>query len=78
MAAARAAYAFAKTNDKFVILGGANTAEVLSAETIKYLATLPSLDALRGKIVGILQAPGAQLARLASAYATKDGAAAAE
>ncbi len=78
MAAARATYLFSKTNDKLVILGGANGNEVLSAATIKYLATLPSLDALRGQLIGILQAPGAQLARLANAYATKDAAAAAE
>lgn len=72
MAAARVVYNFAKTNDKLVMLGGANSQEVLSVETLKFLATLPSLDALRGKLIGILQAPGAQLARLANAYATKD------
>ena len=72
MAAARVVYNFAKTNDKLVILGGANSQEVLSIDTLKFLATLPSLDALRGKLVGLLQAPGAQLARLANAYATKD------
>ncbi len=71
MAAARVAYGFAKDNEKLVILGGANSQEPLSLETIKFLATLPSLDALRGKLVGLLQAPGAQLARLANAYATK-------
>jgi large subunit ribosomal protein L10 len=72
MAAARIVYNFAKTNDKLVILGGANSQEVLSLETLKFLATLPSLDALRSKLIGILQAPGAQLARLANAYATKE------
>lgn len=77
MAAARVVYGFAKDNEKLVILGGANSQEVLSTETIKFLATLPSLDALRGKIIGILQAPGAQLARLANAYAEKGGASAA-
>lgn len=73
MAAARVTHAFSKTNDKLVILGGANSNEVLDVATIKYLATLPSLDALRGKLIGILQAPGAQLARLANAYAEKGG-----
>lgn len=72
MAAARVIYNFAKTNNKLVLLGGANSQEVLSVETLNFLATLPSLDALRGKIIGILQAPGAQLARLANAYATKE------
>jgi large subunit ribosomal protein L10 len=71
MAAARVTHKFAKDNEKLVVLGGANSNEVLSLDTIKFLATLPSLDALRGKIIGILQAPGAQLARLANAYATK-------
>lgn len=72
LAAARVVYNFAKTNDKIEIVGGATTTEVLTAEKIKYLATLPSLDALRGKIIGILQAPGAQIARVVNAYATKD------
>lgn len=72
MAAARVVHNFAKTNDKLVMLGGANSNEVLDLNTLKFLATLPSLDALRGKLIGILQAPGAQLARLANAYATKE------
>ncbi len=71
MAAARIAYSFAKDNEKLVIRGGANANEVLSLETLKYLATLPSLDVLRGKIVGLLQAPGAGLARVINAHATK-------
>jgi large subunit ribosomal protein L10 len=73
IAAARITYNFAKANEKLVIIGGANTTEVMDLNKIKFLATLPSLDALRGKLVGILQAPGAQLARLANAYAAKDG-----
>ncbi len=72
LAAARVVYNFAKTNDKIEIVGGATSTEVLTADKIKYLATLPSLDALRGKIIGILQAPGAQIARVVNAYATKD------
>ncbi len=72
MAAARAVYNFAKTNDKLVIIGGASNDGMMSVDKIKYLATLPSLDALRGKIVGLLQAPGAQIARVVNAYATKD------
>jgi large subunit ribosomal protein L10 len=76
LSAARVVYNFAKANNKLVIMGGATSAGVLSMEKIVYLATLPTMDQLRGKIIGILQAPGAQLARLASAYATKDAAAA--
>ncbi len=72
MTAARVAYNFGKTNDKLVIIGGASTDGVMDVEKIKYLATLPSLDALRGKLIGILQAPGAQIARVVNAYATKD------
>jgi large subunit ribosomal protein L10 len=69
--AARVVYDFAKKNKGMVILGGANSDGVLSLETLEFLATLPNLDGLRGKIIGILQAPGAQLARLAQAYADK-------
>jgi len=55
-----------------VIVGGASDTALLDTAKINYLATLPSMDQLRGKLVGLLQAPGAQLARLANAYATKD------
>ena len=71
MAAARVAYSFAKDNEKLVILGGANSQEVLSLETIKFLATLPSLDALRGKLVGLIQAPATKIAQLSTAPAAK-------
>jgi large subunit ribosomal protein L10 len=74
LTAARLTYAFAKDNEKLVILGGASGDDALDPAAIKTLALLPSLDALRGKIIGILQAPGAQLARLAQAYADKGGA----
>lgn len=76
MAAARVVYDFAKKNDKLEIVGGASGADALDLEKIKFLALLPTKDQLRGKIIGILQAPGAQLARLANAYATKDQASA--
>ena len=77
---------FAKTNDKFVVLGGALGKTVMDAAAVKSLAELPSLDELRGKIIGliqapatkiagVLQAPGGQLARVLNAYATKDQAA---
>ena len=73
IAAARVTYEFAKgSNDKFVIIGGATSTEIMDVNKIKYLATLPSMDQLRGKLVGLLQAPGAQLARLANAYAIKE------
>lgn len=76
---------FAKKNDKLVLTGGFMGATVLNADSVKALAALPSLDELRGKIVGLLQAPAsklaaitqapaAQLARVFNAYATKDAA----
>ncbi len=83
VAVAKAAVEFAKTNDKFVVLGGALGDQMLDAAGIKALSELPSLDSLRGKLVGMMQtpatriagvlaAPGAQLARVLAAYATKD------
>jgi large subunit ribosomal protein L10 len=76
LVAARVTYNFAKDNEKLVILGGLSSDGALDPAAIKVLALLPSLDALRGKIIGILQAPAAQLARLAQAYADKGGASA--
>lgn len=83
VAAAKVATAFAKDNEKFVVLGGSLGGQALNADGIKALATLPSIDALRGKLLGlivapatriasILQAPGGQLARVIGAYANKD------
>ena len=85
VAAAKAAIDFAKTNDKFEIVGGAMGSQVLDAEGVKSLASLPSLDELRSKLVGLLvapatkiatitQAPAAQIARVLSAYAEKEAA----
>ena len=84
--APKVAVEFAKTNDKLVILGGAMGATNLDANGVKALASLPSLDELRGKLVGLLQAPAGkiaqvvnapagQLARVVGAYAAKDEAA---
>ena len=86
VAGPKVAVEFAKTNDKFVVLGGALGNQMLDANGVKALSELPSLDALRGKILGllnapatkiagVLQAPGGQLARVMAAYAKKDEAA---
>lgn len=75
VAAARVIYNFTKTNDKLEIVGGANAQGPMDIEKIKYLATLPSLDGLRGKLIGLIQAPGGQIARVINAYATKDASA---
>jgi large subunit ribosomal protein L10 len=86
VAAAKVVVDFAKSNEKLVILGAGLGSNVLNVEGVKALATLPSLDELRGKILGmlqtpatriagVLQAPGGQIARVISAYAKKDEAA---
>ena len=85
VAAPKVAVKFAKGNEKFVILGGAMGATVLDAKGVSSLADLPSLDELRGMLVGLLQAPAgkiartlsapaSQLARVFSAYGSKDAA----
>jgi large subunit ribosomal protein L10 len=83
VAAPKVAAEFAKTNEKFVVLGGAFGRSMLDAKGVKALADLPSLDELRARIVrllqtpstriaGVLQAPAGNLARVFNAYATKD------
>src|SRR5690554_6354521 len=85
VAAARVAVNYAKKNDKLVILGGGMGEQALDKAGVEALATLPSLDELRAKLVGmintpatrvagVLQAPAGQLARVFNAYATKDAA----
>ena len=69
VAAAKAAGGFAKTNDKLVILGGAMGDTRFDANGIKALATLPSLDELRGKLVGLIQAPATKVAGVLQAPA---------
>lgn len=75
IAAAKAVVAFAKTNDKLVVMGGGNNdAKVLSVEEVQYLASIPSLDELRAKLIGLLQAPASQVARVLAAYSEKEAA----
>lgn len=71
VAAPKVAVAFAKDNDKLVILGGAMGTTALDANGVKALATMPSLDELRAKLVGLIQAPATKLAQLANAPAAK-------
>jgi large subunit ribosomal protein L10 len=63
IAAAKAAVNYAKGNDKLVILGGAMGKTILDAKGVKALAELPSLDELRAKIIGLLNAPATKIAR---------------
>jgi large subunit ribosomal protein L10 len=69
--APKAAADFAKTNEKFVILGGAMGKTALDAYGVKALAALPSLDELRAKIVGLIQAPATKIAQVVNAPAAK-------
>jgi len=86
VAAPKVAIDFAKANERFVILGGAMGKTALSPDGVKALAALPSLDELRAKLIGLIQAPatklaqvlnapGGQLARVIQAYAEKSDAA---
>jgi large subunit ribosomal protein L10 len=85
VAAPKVAVDFAKANDRFVILGGAMGKTPLNLDGVKALAALPSLDELRAKLVGLIQAPAtkiaqivtapaAKVARVVQAYASKDAA----
>ena len=82
VAAPKVAADFAKVHEKFVLLGGALGTTMLDATAVKALASLPSLNELRGKLLGMIQtpatriagvvaAPAGQLARVLNAYATK-------
>lgn len=86
VAAPKVTVDFAKTNDKLIVLGGAMGKTGLNAEGVKALATMPSLDELRARLVGmistpatriaqVVNAPAGQLARVFGAYARKDEAA---
>ncbi|WP_313538081.1 50S ribosomal protein L10 [Sphingomonas sp.] len=85
VAAAKVVSDFAKTNDKLEIVGGAMGNVLLDAAGVQALASLPSLDELRGKLVGLIaapatklatitQAPAAQIARVLAAYSEKQAA----
>lgn len=71
VAAPKVAVDFAKAHDKLVILGGAMGRTSLNADGVKALATMPSLDELRAKLVGLVQAPATKLAQLSTAPAAK-------
>ena len=85
IAAAKVAVDFAKTNDKLEIVGGAMGSTQLNADGVKALAAMPSLDELRAKLIGLVNAPAtkvvqlvnapaAKLARVFGAYAAKEAA----
>ena len=87
VAVAKTAVEFARTNEKFVVVGGALGTQTLNADGIKALAELPSLNELRARIVGmistpatrvagVLQGAAGQLVRVFGAFARKDEASA--
>src|SRR6188474_1675887 len=71
VAAPKVAVDFAKTNERFVILGGSMGKTALNPDGIKALAALPSLDELRAKLIGLIQAPATKIAQLTTAPAAK-------
>ena len=71
VAAAKAVVEFAKTTDKIEIVGGAMGTVVLSADGVKALASMPSLDEMRAKLIGLVQAPATKIAQLSTAPAAK-------
>ena len=71
VAAAKVIVEFAKTTDKIEIIGGGMGTQVLNADGIKALATMPSLDELRAKLIGLIQAPATKIAQLTTAPAAK-------
>jgi large subunit ribosomal protein L10 len=71
VAAAKVAVEFAKGNDKLEIVGAAMAGTVLDVAGVKALAELPSLDELRAKLVGLLNAPATKIAQLSTAPAAK-------
>ena len=85
VSAAKVTAQYAKDNENFIVIGALMGADVLDAKAVAALATLPSLDELRGKLVGLLQAPATRiagvlqapagaLARVIGAYAAKEAA----
>lgn len=71
VAAAKVVVEFAKTNDKLEIVGGSMGSQVLTPEGVKALASMPSLDELRAKLIGLVQAPATKIAQLTTAPAGK-------
>ena len=71
IAAPKVAVDFAKTNERFIILGGAMGTTALDLNGVRALAALPSLDELRARIVGLIQAPATKIAQVVTAPASK-------
>lgn len=76
ISAAKAVVKMAKTNDRLEVVGGVMNGQKVTVKTIQEIASLPSLDELRGKLVGLLVAPAGAIARVAKAYSEKEATAA--
>lgn len=74
ISACKACVEYAKENEKLVIVGGALSDKALTLAEIKQLASIPSMDELRAKLIGLLQAPAAKVARVCKAYSEKEAA----
>lgn len=71
VAAAKVVVEYANRNDKLTIIGGGLAGQQMDAAGVRELASLPSLDELRGKLIGLIQAPASQLARVLQAPAAQ-------
>ena len=71
VAAAKALVDFAKAYDKLTVIGGSMDGKILDKAGVEALAKMPSLDELRGRLVGLIQAPAAKIARVTQAPAGK-------
>ena len=71
VAAAKAVVEFAKTNDRIEVVGGSMGSQVLDEAGVRALASMPSLDELRGKLVGLVNAPATKIAQVVNAPANK-------
>jgi large subunit ribosomal protein L10 len=72
ISAAKTVARFAKTNEKLKIIAGIVDNEVVDLARIEYLATIPSLDELRAKIIGLISAPASKLARVLNVYGSSN------
>ena len=74
ISACKSCVGFADNNERLVIIGGALSDKTLTLNEIKELASIPSIDELHAKLIGLLQAPASKLARVTKAYSEKEAA----
>lgn len=72
ISAAKVLFKFAKTNENLKIIAGIVDKELVDISRIEYLASIPSLDEVRAKIIGLINAPASKLARVFNVYGSKD------